>query len=944
MTWINALASVFHDYLLVMDNLILIAVIVIVYVLGSPLYLLRRQRRHERDMEKVSRKLESAITELQRVSQQLKISPETEPETDQTRSEEEDTREVEPALVGQEPDEETEIQPPVLVGAEPPATVTEGGPWDARTQPDAPKPTTKPSRGVEETLASKWLIWIGAIAVGLSAVFLFRYAVDQGWLTPLTRVLLGLILGGLLLAAGEWTMRNPVKAVRRAVNPDYVPPALTGSGIFAIFVSSYAAHAMFGLLTAGTAFVVLGLVAYSALVLSLRQGPFVALLGFLAGYLVPALIEMPVTQSAPLFVYLFVLSAGCLLVMVWRKWWWFSYLTLVGAFLWPILYLLESWTMSDQGVLDAYALGLAVLFALLSTGLPIKRPQIPLWRWLIEMLADTSGLGFTLSGLLLLLLANAAEFNAAAFYFIGFYCASALLMASRRAALESLIIVAAAISLTAVLFWPEPASVTPALGAQTLPEPGFGPFSVPPEYSVYSVALWGLAVLFGGGGFIGSQRGRTPVVWTGVSTLMPLLFFCIGYWRVGKLETDISWAAVAAGLAVLFSAVAVAKARQTRDGRSDLMVAFYAAGATAAIALAFSCLLREAWLTVALSSETLALAWIWSRTQLSELRSIAMAVTIVVIVRLVANQEILEYQGDFLKIFGWVIYGYGIPAVANLLAARIFARSRVDAAATTCEIAGVGFAFLMVALQLKLWTSGGIYTPSWLWRLFDQSVQTLWWIAAAGLLLFEARRSGRKWPYPAGLGLLAISVVVVFLSHVFTLSPLLTNESVGYFPLMNLLGLAYFLPAVLFFFIGHSNRFKLANNLRSLFQGAAGVLIFIYISLETRRAFWGTNIGLSGSTEPTNGELYAYSAVWIVFALCLLFIGIVRVSVPLRYASLAVLMVTVAKVFLLDMSDLSGLFRVASFLGLGLTLIGIGRVYQRFVFRPVVSDQASDSD
>ena len=54
----------------------------------------------------------------------------------------------------------------------------------------------------------------------------------------------------------------------------------------------------------------------------------------------------------------------------------------------------------------------------------------------------------------------------------------------------------------------------------------------------------------------------------------------------------------------------------------------------------------------------------------------------------------------------------------------------------------------------------------------------------------------------------------------------------------------------------------------------------------------------------------------------------------LRYASLAVLMVTVAKVFLIDMSGLTGLLRVASFLGLGLTLIAIGRVYQRFVLRP----------
>ncbi len=52
----------------------------------------------------------------------------------------------------------------------------------------------------------------------------------------------------------------------------------------------------------------------------------------------------------------------------------------------------------------------------------------------------------------------------------------------------------------------------------------------------------------------------------------------------------------------------------------------------------------------------------------------------------------------------------------------------------------------------------------------------------------------------------------------------------------------------------------------------------------------------------------------------------------LRYASLAVLIVTVLKVFLSDMSGLTGLYRAASFLGLGLTMIGIGYIYQRFVF------------
>jgi uncharacterized membrane protein len=41
---------------------------------------------------------------------------------------------------------------------------------------------------------------------------------------------------------------------------------------------------------------------------------------------------------------------------------------------------------------------------------------------------------------------------------------------------------------------------------------------------------------------------------------------------------------------------------------------------------------------------------------------------------------------------------------------------------------------------------------------------------------------------------------------------------------------------------------------------------------------------------------------------------------------------TVLKVFLIDMSDLTGIYRALSFLGLGVVLIGIGWFYQRLLF------------
>ena len=81
-------------------------------------------------------------------------------------------------------------------------------------------------------------------------------------------------------------------------------------------------------------------------------------------------------------------------------------------------------------------------------------------------------------------------------------------------------------------------------------------------------------------------------------------------------------------------------------------------------------------------------------------------------------------------------------------------------------------------------------------------------------------------------------------------------------------------------------------------------------------------------------ESYAYSAVWLASALALFIAGIRLARQYIRYAGLAVMVLVVLKVFLSDMSDLEGLYRIASFIGLGLCLVGIGWLYRRFVQKP----------
>ena len=44
---------------------------------------------------------------------------------------------------------------------------------------------------------------------------------------------------------------------------------------------------------------------------------------------------------------------------------------------------------------------------------------------------------------------------------------------------------------------------------------------------------------------------------------------------------------------------------------------------------------------------------------------------------------------------------------------------------------------------------------------------------------------------------------------------------------------------------------------------------------------------------------------------------------------MALLLVVIAKIFIIDMADLEGLLRVASFMGLGLSLLGLAYLHQK---------------
>ncbi len=74
-----------------------------------------------------------------------------------------------------------------------------------------------------------------------------------------------------------------------------------------------------------------------------------------------------------------------------------------------------------------------------------------------------------------------------------------------------------------------------------------------------------------------------------------------------------------------------------------------------------------------------------------------------------------------------------------------------------------------------------------------------------------------------------------------------------------------------------------------------------------------------------------YTIGWLIFGMGLLAAGIFTHNRPARIAAVSLIAVTTFKCFLYDLSSLEGLHRVASFVGLAVSLALVSIALQKFV-------------
>lgn len=868
-------------------------------------------------------------------------------------------------------------------------------------------PAPAPGFDWEQWLGVRGAAALGGLALAVAGVFFFKYSLEVGLLGPVARVVLGTSLGlGCILAA-----EGPLKSRYRILG-DW----LAGAGIALLYLSFWAASALYHLVPQWAAFVGMVAVTGTCCVLAVRRdAPAIAVLGLLGGFATPTLLSTGSDRPIALFGYLLLLNGGLLGVARRREWVALPLLSLAATALYQI-----SWIGLRMGP-ERLALGIGIAlvfsFVFMIGARPKSAEASPLWsgtRILAALFPFVFALFFALHSDLgphlwpVGLMLGALCIGAAA---MGLRDEQPWLsIAGAAATLATLAGWLLAHPLTGALAW-EFLAVAAGLallfhafaefgarrGAAPDPNAAASLFAVAlmtlglaSAASAVAEAVWPLMLLWALGSVLIARQARLgaqPVVQilaalvagAGLATLhvthalepgFPAEAFYLGWalvfavgWQfagvLGRSDGGRHFADhAAASLAILLSLHFLFVPTSAPITPALLFSAMLVLAVLASLAAAR----RKSGLWLFLTMATTALVYLQRVVFLDvggiDLTATAAAVSAATLLfataplllgpalrnvpgawRAAALSPVLFFPSLLVTwdlVFGDGLHGLLAIVLAALglsvaLAARRFGPQDLLPRRTAFVWSAVAaMAFLTAAIPLQLeneWITIG-------WALQGVAVLALW----------------RRVDHP-GLSWFAISLFTAVVLRL-VLNPYVLGYHVpSGIPVLNWLAYTYLVPmasmlasAWLLRDLEMSRRRPwergFLGNLRAMTAGLVLVAIgvgFAWVNLTILDAFsTGRSIELSFERLPARD--LTLSGAWALYGLVLLGIGMAKTSRGLRALGLGLVAITVAKVFLYDLSHLGDLWRVASLVGLAASLIVVSFAYQRFVFHKPTSE------
>ncbi len=801
-----------------------------------------------------------------------------------------------PISKGQEEKEQPLSPEPIALPSGPDEGPSPTGPErkvSGRRRPRPPKPAFR----LDEALGPKLALWVGAVALAFAAAFLVHYSWKKGWFTPTLRVLSGLAMGLLLVGLGLRLRRKMEK----------IAAALTAAGLADIYICLWAAASVWNLIPAGLGFACLALTTAGAIALSLLQGQIVLAIGLIGGYATPLLVPSLHPRPGILFPYLFLLSLGILPVTLRRRWALPALAALLLGQAWAGAWIRLNFQTAHTPWIGAFLLLSSLAFLLPS----LSQEDPPPWG---TPYGSYLGRGFGLAGGILLLgiLWWASGFTTLGWIFFLLLCAPTLYLASRRGSPEIYILWAAMfLQAAALLVWE---------GWRSGPSPG--------RLTLFAI---GTGLFFAAGSYLLLWRSPRPMPLAALVSASALSFFMVLYIQLHGRGFFESWGVAAAGLGVLLADAAypIYKRRKTLP-QGDYALAGLAWGAVAGFCTALPLATSGIYLTLGWALAVPLLVRLDLALEIPSLRFTSLILALFTAVRLLVNNHVLGYPLEGGSFFNWILFGYGLSALFFLDARRTFAKAGAPELSQWFLAGSVLFLFYLVTLQVRhLFHPAGLMMGPVL--LSEWGTYTAGWLFL-GLALYVWNRFRPDPILTLGghvFSLLGLSTAVLA-QGVFA-NPAWTGAPVGGLPVLNRLLLLYGAPWLLCLLLARAVPEKPGKKYAlPFFRAGALLFFFLLVTMEVRQAFHGPILKEASTGQ---GENYAYSAAWALYGLLLLGIGIRSRSRFLRVASMGVMALTVCKVFIFDTSHLRDLYRVFSFLCLGVSLFLLAWLYQRFVFR-----------
>jgi uncharacterized membrane protein len=122
----------------------------------------------------------------------------------------------------------------------------------------------------------------------------------------------------------------------------------------------------------------------------------------------------------------------------------------------------------------------------------------------------------------------------------------------------------------------------------------------------------------------------------------------------------------------------------------------------------------------------------------------------------------------------------------------------------------------------------------------------------------------------------------------------------------------------------------LKSNAQAILGSLGTVLAFLLLNIEIADFFSEPGSTLTFQFGGNFARDMAYSIAWALFALGLLVYGIMKKTPIARYAAMALLCVTLLKLFFHDLAQLGQLYRIGAFVGVAVIAMMASFAYQKF--------------